>query len=402
MIQNILDWLILGLRWTHIVAILGWIGASLYFMWLESKLRAPSPARENVDGEAWMGHGGGFYLVEKRRISAGQVPRPVYWFRLEAGVTWVSGFLLLVLLYYWTGGVDLVDPEVSEISPRAAVVLAVCSLFVAWLVYDRLWVSRLAEGDARIATVLSLILLFAVVYGLCKLFTGRAAFIHVGSILGTNMVANVWTRIIPAQEEAVAATSAGRERNAALGMRARRRAVHNTYMTLPVIFTMIANHAPSTYSHPLNWLILSLLIVVGIAVRHLMIMVDRRQPTRWAWAPLLTSVAVLGYLTLPLGVSAPASTAAGAGESRVSFVVARGIVELRCASCHSRSPSDKAFPAAPNGLSFGTPEEITARAGIIKVSTLVSRTMPPNNNTHMTEEERALLGRWVDQGAHVD
>ncbi len=274
-VQNFVDWFIVGLRWAHIVAILGWVGTSLYFMWLESKLRSPDPTRENVLGEAWMGHGGGFYIVEKRLIAAGQVPSPVYWFRVEAAITWVTGFLLLVFLYYWTGGVDLVDPEASVIGPQAAVGLAVALLVVGWIIYDALWVSQLADRTT-LANIVSLALLFAVVYLLCKLFTGRAAVIHVGAIMGTNMVANVWTRIIPAQEEAVAATTAGRQRNAVLATRARRRAIHNTYLTLPVIFTMIATHAPGTYSHPLNWLILSLLIVVGMAARHLLIIYDQR------------------------------------------------------------------------------------------------------------------------------
>ena len=396
--QNFLDWLIVGLRWGHIVAILGWVGASLYFMWLESKLRLPNPVRENVLGEAWMGHAGGFYIVEKRHITPGQVPSPVYWFRVEAGITWITGFLLLVFVYYWTGGIDLVDPEASIVSPKVAIGFAIALLFVAWVVYDRLWVSQLAENKATLASVLSLILLFAVVSLLCELFTGRAAFIHVGAILGTNMVANVWTRIIPAQEEAVAATAAGRERNALLAIRARRRALHNTYMMLPVIFTMIAVHAPSTYSHPLNWLILSLLIVVGMEERHLMIMFDRRQPVRWAWAsaagPLVASMVVLGFLTGPASISAPS-------EGHVPFTVVRGIVDLRCASCHSRRPSDKGFLTAPNDVIFGTAEEVAAQAALIKARVL-NRSMPPGNKTRMTDEERALIARWVDQGARTD
>lgn len=398
-IQNFLDWLIVGLRWVHIVAILGWVGSSLYFMWLDSKLRSPNPARENVLSEAWMGHGGGFYIVEKRLIAPGQVPSPVYWFRVEAGITWITGFLLLVFVYYWTGGVDLVDPEASIVSPKAAIGFAIALLLLAWIVYDRLWVSRLAEDKATLANVLSFILLFAVVYLLCKLFTGRAAYIHVGAILGTNMVANVWTRIIPAQVEAVAATTAGRERNIVLAIRARRRATHNTYMTLPVIFAMIAMHAPSTYSHPLNWLILSLLIVVGMAARHLMIMFDRRQPVSWTWVsagtPLAASVVVLGFLSIPPNDSAPS-------EGHVPFTVVRGIVDLRCGSCHSRRPSDKAFLTAPNGVSFGTAEEIAVRAAMIKASTALTRTMPPGNKTRMTDEERALIARWVDHGARID
>lgn len=400
--QNFIDWFVVALRWAHIVAILGWVGASLYFMWLESKLRAPHPAQNNVLGEAWMGHGGGFYIVEKRRISPGQVPSPVYWFRVEAAVTWITGFLLLVLVYYWTGGLDLIDPERSPLSPNGAVGLALGLLVLGWVIYDAIWVSKLAEHRPGLATALSLALLFGAVYLMCQLFTGRAAFIHVGAILGTNMVASVWTRIIPAQEEAVAATAAGRERNPVLASRARRRAQHNTYVTLPVLITMIAVHAPGAHSHPLNWLILSLLIGVGIVVRHLMISFDRRQlstaPALYAAAALATFLVVLGLLTT---YHKPAAGGASARDP-VPFVVVKGIMELRCAGCHSRNPADKAFRAAPNGLRFNTAEEIVSRAATIKASTVVTRTMPPRNATGMTEEERALIARWVDDGARID
>ena len=399
-IQTFVDWLVLGLRWAHIVAILGWVGVSLYFMWLDSKLRSPDPARENVLGEAWMGHGGGFYIVEKRRIAAGQVPSPVYWFRVEAGITWITGFLLLVFVYYWTGGTDLVDPATSSLGPNAAVGFAVALLVVAWVVYDRLWVSRLAD-NVTLSNVISLVLLFASVYILCKLFTGRAAVIHVGAIMGTNMVGNVWTRIIPAQEEAVAATKAGRERNAVLATRARRRAIHNTYLTLPVIFTMIATHAPSTYGHPLNWLVLSLLIIVGMAARHMMILFDRRQAIGTSWlsagAPLVASLAVLGLLSMP--ANAPSQTSKGG----VPFTVVKGILDLRCGSCHSsdKGRTDSTHIRAPSRLGFDTYAEIAAHAEEIRASVL-AHAMPPRNSTRMTGEERLLIARWVDHGASLD
>lgn len=397
-LQSLIDWLVVGLRWVHIVAILGWVGTSLYFMWLDSKLRSPDPANDKVQGEAWMGHGGGFYIVQKRRIAAGQVPSPVYWFRNEAAITWVTGFLLLVFIYYWTGGVDLVDPETSVIAPNVAVGFAVGLLVVAWIVYDRLWVSPLGDKVA-LANAVSLVLLFGIVVLLCKLFTGRAAVIHIGAVMGTNMVANVWTRIIPAQAEAVVATKAGRERSALMAARARRRAIHNTYLTLPVIFTMIATHAPGTYSHSLSWLILSLLIVVGIAARHLMILYDRRERARRAWlstaAPLLASIVALGLLSAPYGASAPQG-------GRVSFTVVRGIVDLRCSSCHSRKPTEPGLAAPPNAISFDTADDIALRAPAIKTTSLLARTMPPGNGTRMTNEERALIGRWVDQGARID
>ncbi|MCD6043922.1 MAG: cysteine desulfurase [Burkholderiales bacterium] len=398
-LQAFIDWFVVALRWIHIVAILGWVGTSLYFMWLDSKLRPAQPADDRVLGEAWMGHGGGFYIMQKRRIAAGQVPSPVYWFRNEAAITWVTGFLLLVFIYYWTGGVDLVDPETSVISPGAAIGFAIVLLVVAWIVYDQLWASPLGD-KVPLANAISLALLFGIVVILCKLFTGRAAVIHIGAVMGTNMVANVWTRIIPAQEEAVAATKAGRERNMVMAGRARRRAIHNTYLTLPVIFTMIATHAPGTYSHSLNWLVLSLLIVVGIAARHLMILYDRREPEGRAWlstaTPFLASVVALGVLSAPYGASAPQQGAP------VSFTVVRGIVDLRCVSCHARKPTEPGLAAAPNAISFDTAQDIALRAPAIKSSTVLARTMPPGNGTRMTNEERALLGRWVDQGASIE
>jgi uncharacterized membrane protein len=403
--QSFLDWVIVGLRWAHIVAILGWVGASLYFMWLESKLRPPEPAKENVLGEAWMGHGGGFYVVQKRSIKSGQVPSPVYWFRVEAAVTWVTGFLLLVFVYYWTGGVDLVDLRTSPVGPRMAIGLALGLLVLGWIIYDRLWVWKQAEEKAALVNVISFVLLFVLIYLLCKLFTGRAAFIHVGAVLGTNMVASVWTRIIPAQVEAVAATTAGRERNGVLALRARRRALHNTYMTLPVIFTMIAVHAPGAHSHPYNWLVLSLLVAVGMAGRHLMILFDRRQLAGGGWlstgAPLAAALVALGLLSVSAGTGTGGG-GASSPEARVPFTVARGIVDLRCSGCHSRTPARNGFVAAPGGISFDTAQEIAVRAAAIKASTTVTRTMPPHNSTGMTEEERTLVARWADQGARID
>jgi len=340
-----------------------------------------------------MGHGGGFYIVEKRHIAPGQVPSPVYWFRVEAAVTWVTGFLMLVFVYYWTGGVELINPRGSAMSPQAAVALAVGLLVVCWIVYDRIWVSEAAEKNVALASALSLILLFAVGYLLCTVFNGRAAFIHLGAIMGTNMVANVWTRIIPAQIEAVAATKAGRERNPVLATRARRRAIHNTYLTLPVIFTMTATHAPSAYSNPLNWLILPLLVIVGFAARHLMILFDRRPRGSGPWlragAPLAVSLVALLFITAPRMMLATT-------ESTVPFAVVRGIVDLRCQSCHSQAPTDRAFATAAAGLSFDSDEEIRLRARLIKLSAAVTRAMPPANKTGMTEEERELIGRWAD------
>lgn len=398
-----IDWLVVVLRWTHIVAILGWVGASLYFMWLDSKLRAPATPRPNVVGEAWMGHGGGFYIVEKRQISPGEVPSPVYWFRNEAAITWVTGFLLLVFTYYWSGGVDLIDSDKWLKTPGTAVGVAIAFLVASWLVYDTLWASTFAASKPALATVISAVLLFVVVYSLCTLFNGRAAYIHVGSVLGTCMVGNVWRRIIPAQEEAVAATSAGRERNMVLALRARRRAQHNTYLTLPVIFTMIAAHAPSTFAHPLNWLIMALLIVAGIAARQMMLLFDRRVHAPAAWLPTAglagVAIVVLAVLTAPRAGFAPSQ--ANAAQQPPSSRVVRGIVELRCAGCHAQRPSVARFSAPPGGVRLDAVEEIVRNAAKINATTVATRSMPPGNSTGMTGEERALLGRWIAAGAQA-
>jgi uncharacterized membrane protein len=392
---TLLDWLNLALRWFHVVVAIGWIGASFYFMWVDSNITPPEKPREGVAGELWMVHSGHFYQVEMRHLRPGEMPKVLHWFKWEAALTWISGIALLTVAYYLTGGVYLVDPSVSRISTGGAVALCVGLLILSWVVYDLLWVSPLGRDHARAATAISYALLLGVVIALCRTLSGRAAFIHVGAMLGTIMVANVWMRILPAQRELIAATAQGRTADWTLSDRAKRRSVHNSYVTLPVIFMMVSNHYPSTYSNRLNWLILALFIVVGVGLRHLMITHEKHRPAAWVLAPVAVSVAVLVYRTLP---TAPA---AGVG-ARVPFPVARRIVETRCVSCHSTTPTDDIFRAAPNGVAFDTPESIRLRAETIKQRTVLLKNMPLANKTGMSEIERETLGRWIDQGARLD
>jgi uncharacterized membrane protein len=271
-------------------------------------------------------------------------------------------------------------------------------------VYDALWASAYAASKPVVATVISSVLLFAVVYALCMLFNGRAAYIHIGSVMGTCMVGNVWRRIIPAQQEAVAATSAGRERNMVLALRARRRAQHNTYLTLPVIFTMIAAHAPSTFAHPLNWLVMTLLILAGIAARQMMLLYDRRVVSPAGWFPtaglLGLTIVTVAVLTAPR--EGPAPSQAAAVEPPVSSHVARGIVELRCVGCHAQKPSVPGFSAPPGGVRLDAIGELVKNAAKINATAVVTRSMPPGNSTGMTDEERMLLGRWTAAGRRLD
>ncbi len=386
----ITDWLDLGLRWIHFIAGISWIGTSFYFIWLDGHLTAPERAREGVEGELWMVHSGGFYQVERRKIGPGQMPNTLHWFKWEAALTWISGVLLLTLVYYLSGGLYLVDPAVSSIDAGTATAVAIGLLVVSWFVYDLLWQSRLGRDDGTLATVTSFILLAGVVFGLCRLLSGRAAYIHVGAMLGTLMVANVWLRILPAQQQMIDATRAGTEPDFTLGIRAKRRSVHNSYMTFPVLFIMLSSHYPATYGHKLNWLVLDLLILVGAGARH--VMIARGGSSNWVLAP------VAGALVALFALTASPRTAALTG-SHVSFAAVRAVVNQRCVPCHSAYPLDPTFGTAPVGVSFDTPESIKRLAERIRVRAVLSQTMPLGNKTGMTQEERDLLRRWLDEGA---
>jgi uncharacterized membrane protein len=392
----LLEWLNLTLRWFHLVVAIAWIGTSLYFMWLDAALEPPASARPGLDGELWMVHSGGFYRVEKLRLGPGQLPATLHWFRWEAALTGMSGFGLLVVVYYVTGGIHLVDPAVSRISPAVATAAGLALLGLGWLGYDLLWRSSLARGRPAAATALSYLLLVAAAWAATRLLSGRAAFLHIGAMLGTLMVANVWMHIVPAQRDMIAATTAGRPPDWRLGQHAKRRSTHNSYMTFPVIFMMVSNHYPSLYGHRLNWLVLALMIVVGAGMRHILITLEHRRPARWAWAPVVAALVGLIHLTWP--ATRPVATGAG----HVPFSVTRGIVDLRCLSCHSVRPTDEVFRAAPNGVTFDTPASIRERAEVIKLRTVTTSTMPPGNKTGMTDEERRLLGRWIDAGARLE
>jgi len=387
------DWANLLLRWTHFIAGIAWIGSSFYFIWLDRALTRPAQARPGLEGDLWMVHSGGFYQVEKRRPAPGEIPPLLHWFKYEALFTWMTGIALLVLLYYLTDAY-LLDPSVSHISRRAALGVGAGLLVAGWLVYDFLWSSRLARGHESAAAAISLTLLVAVSYLMCRLLSGRAAFMHVGSLLGTIMVANVWVRILPAQREMLDATRAGRPADFTLGERAKVRSVHNSYMTFPLLFIMLSNHFPATYANPENWLVLLLLFVAGAAVRHAMIGRDARA----AWALLPAGLALAGamFLSTAKGAAARAATRAG---SVPAFVAVRAVITQRCQPCHSRYQTDSSLGVAPGGVTFDTPESIARLAERIRVRAVETKTMPLANKTGMTDEERALLARWISGGA---
>jgi len=397
MIDNLVEWLNLALRWVHLIAGIGWIGSSFYFMWLDASLEVPDKPKESVEGELWMTHSGGFYAVEKRLIRPGEMPKVLHWFRYEALFTLITGLLLLFVVYYMGKAALLIDPAVMPLSAGAAHGISFGTLIVAWVVYDLLW-KYVGTRWPTVALAVSIALLCGLAWGLCHVFSGRGAFIQLGATLGTVMVTNVWMRILPAQKKMIAATGRGEIPDYKLGIAAKHRSVHNSYMTLPVLFMMLSNHYPTMFGHEHNWLVLILLIVVGMGVRHGMIAREKRGSWRWVVAPVGAALVALVLLTAPRS-EASSNLAAG---PHVSFAAANDVLVRRCLQCHAMQPTDDVFKTPPNGIVFESPQSVQALAPRIRLRVFVNKTMPLANKTGITEGERELLTRWIDQGAHLE
>jgi uncharacterized membrane protein len=392
----------LAFRWVHVIAAIMWIGNSLLFNWLDRNLRPPTSGSADAQGDIWLIHSGGFYLVEKTSLAGRPLPVPLHWFKWQAYTTWMSGVALLIVVYYAGGRALLADPAVAPIRHGAAISIAVGSMVGGWLLYDTLW-RNVAPRAPAFAGVLSIVGLVSVVVALTSLLSGRAAFLHVGAILGTIMAANVVSVIMPSQDVLVAAVREGRTPDAAVAAAAKTRSIHNNYLAFPVIVLMLSSHFPSLYGHRWHWLILLVLIATGAVVRHIM----NVRFTYRGWVPALTGTVATASLVLYLLVAYGGSRGAGsipaalAATDSVTFAAVRTVIDRRCAACHSRQPSDESFGIAPGGVAFDTPAEIAASAARIRERAIVTQTMPPANKTRMTDLERAMLGRWVEEGAVV-
>jgi len=382
------EWLDLLVRWLHVVAAIAWIGSSFYFIALDNHLRPPKDEADadlGVGGEAWEIHGGGFYQVQKYRVAPKTLPEPLHWFKWEAYTTWLSGFGLLIVLYYVNANTYLIDKSVADLRPWEAIAISVALLVAAWVVYDGL--CRMIPNDLALAGVL-LVLVTLAAWGISHLFAGRAEYIQIGAMLGTMMAGNVFFVIIPAHWELIRAKQAGHEPDAAAGLRAKQRSVHNNYLTLPVVFTMISNHFPITYGHSYSWLILVALLVIGVWVRHFF---NLRQAGRNAWWIPVTAalaIAAVAVAIRPHGSS---------GGTAVPFTQAQAIVQERCVPCHSAHPTK--VDSAPMGIVFDTPKQIQAQASLIQQVAVLTKVMPLGNQTGMTQAERDTLGHWIEQGA---
>jgi uncharacterized membrane protein len=390
------QWLNLALRWSHVVTGVAWIGTSFYFNWLNSRLAPPPAGRAEpgVAGELWSVHGGGFYRVVKYAVAPAHLPGTLHWFKWEAYATWVTGFLLLVLIYYVGAASFLVDPTAGggRVAPAAGIAIGIGALVMSWLVYDALCRSRLGMNPLALSVVL-FALGTALAWGLTRLLSPRAAYIHVGAAIGTIMAANVLMVIIPSQKEMVAAMAQGGPPDAARGKQAALRSLHNNYLTLPVLFIMVSSHYPATYGHPLNWAILAGLAVIGVATRHWFNLRNQGRPNAW-----LLPGAALGLVALAL-VTAPRARPSASSGAGVAFADVRMIVARRCAGCHSSAPTQPGMPVAPLGVMLDTPDQIRASAPRILAVAVDAQTMPLGNLTGMTVDERELLGRWIRAGA---
>ena len=381
-----------------------WIGNSLLFNWLDRSLQpASGPGQtQRPVGTIWLLHSGGFYYVEKTLLEGESLPKWVHWFKWQAYTTWLSGVALLLVVYYLGDRAVLADPGVANLTHAQASLIGIGAILGGWTLYEAM--QRLVAPRApALAAAVWLTGLIAIAIALTQLLSGRAAFLHVGAMLATIMAGNVAMTIVPSQRELEKSVIEGRgaAASAALSARAKRVSIHNNYFTFPVIVLMVSNHFPSLYGHSLNWLLLIVLCIAGAAVRHVLNL-------RWTfpgWKTRLAGVIVASVAALYFIVHlsfAPTSAPVATSTAPATFAEARHVIDRRCAACHSAHPSDLTYGIAPAGVMFDTPEQIVARVTRIRERAVVTRTMPPGNKTRITDEERALLGRWIEQGAPHD
>ncbi|MBT5795731.1 MAG: urate hydroxylase PuuD, partial [Deltaproteobacteria bacterium] len=388
-------------RWIHVITGIAWIGASFFFNWLDSQLTPPENPEPKVEGELWMIHSGGFYQLEKTMISPSEIPRVLHWFKWEAYSTWISGIFLLGIVYYTGSGVYLIDSQIADLSYGMAISISLGSILAGWLVYDFLWASSLGE-KGWLPVIISFVLLFGIIWWFHQWFGSRAAYIHVGAVMGTLMVGNVWRRIIPSQTKLVEAVKAGKTPEASLGIKAKQRSIHNNYMTLPVVFIMISNHFPNTFAHQMNWMILIAIIVIGATVRHFFNLKNKGHLNIWILPLAMAAIFALIFVSKPAESIKSSSDSATFGTEHIPFALVRTILDQRCVSCHSITPTDEVFRTAPKGIMFDNDKRVKALASLIKTQAVSTMAMPLGNKTGISLEERIILGRWIEEGASIE
>ncbi|MDM0108956.1 urate hydroxylase PuuD [Variovorax sp. J22R24] len=393
-----LDWANLLLRWVHVITAIAWIGASFYFVMLDNSLEKPQDPEsldKGVGGEQWAVHGGGFYNMQKYALAPKKLPDHLHWSYWESYSTWLTGFALFTMSYLWNASTYLIDKSKMDWQPGAAIGVALAFFVVFWMVYDGICqiFGRRKNGDTIVGVLVAVFIAFAA-WLACQWFAGRAAFLLVGAMMATTMSGNVFFWIIPGQRKNVAALREGKPVDPVHGQRGKQRSVHNTYFTLPVLFTMLSNHYSFTYTHKYNWIVLLLIMLGGAAIRQFFVVRHRfklgnaRNPIPYA----LFGIAVLGLTIIWMKPEPVAAPAAGAAPQKVSFGEVQKVLEQRCYMCHGAQVQMK-------NVRLDTPEQVAAHAQGVYQQAVVTKIMPMNNSTGMTDAERELIGKWFQGGA---
>jgi len=394
----LLDWISLFLRWFHVVAGVAWIGASFYFIWLDNNLRTPPDwkKQKGIKGDLWAVHGGGFYEVAKYEYGPEVIPEKLHWFKWEAYTTWISGFLLLSLVYYHGAAIYLIDSSVMELTPTEAISRGLGLIFGGLFIYEAACRSPLAKYP-QVFAIMFLILIAAASYLATHWFSGRGAFMHVGALIGTIMAGNVFFKIMPAQRLMVDAVANKTEIDPSWGLGAKLRSVHNNYLTLPLLFIMISNHYPMTYQHHNAWLVLMAIGLVSAWIRHYFNLkhIGISRPSILVTGAI-GMVVIAGWVSMPVTVKEDMLTTeqAPAIELNAQQQQVFDVIQTHCANCHAAKPTDEIFVVAPVGLMFDTWQQIEQRAAVIHNRAVVTRDMPMMNKTGMTEADRQIIGNW--------
>lgn len=385
------EWVNLLLRWAHMIVGIGWIGTSFYFIALDYSLDQKERKSPGVFGTAWQVHGGGFYHVEKFTVAPPKLPPHLHWFKWEAYLTWMTGFGLLIIQYYVHAGAYLIDPQVMPLQPWQAIAISIASLLAGWVLYDgicRLW------GERTIPLAISVFLLIMLASVLfTKVFSGRGSFIHVGAFIGTIMAFNVFMVIIPGQRKMIAQMLRGEAPEAKYGKIAKQRSLHNNYLTLPVLLMMVSPHYPFLSAHPQSWLVVALILLTGALFRHVLNAIDIGHPwEKYGWTTPIAAFALICaiYLTAP-------RQAALSGPP-VSDGEVLALTAKHCVMCHARRPTHESFKEPPKNVTLETLADLRRFNQLIMIQTVRNKAMPLGNQTDMTDDERAQLGRWL--GAH--
>lgn len=392
----LIDWLGLMVRWAHVMFGILWIGASFYFIWLDMSLRRREDMSDDLAGETWMVHAGGFYLVEKYKVAPKELPKELHWFQYEAYFTLLTGLALLAILYYWQAEAFMIDKEVLALEPWSAIAISVASLIAGWVIYDLICRSPLR--DMTVPLAISVFVLIAIAaYFYTHVFAGRAAFIHIGAFIGTIMALNVYMIIIPGQKIVVADLIAGRKPEAHHGLIAKQRSLHNNYLTLPVLFLMISNHYPITFGHQYAWVIVLGIVIGGGLVRHFFNTFDAGT-LDWTGKAAIpaTGVVLAGIIAITL------YQPGGEEAETVTISEVYPIIKKHCINCHAANPAHELVEKPPKGMVLETPQQIKAAADKIRLQTVFSKAMPLGNETGMTDQERKMLGDWIQQGAEIE